>query len=186
MTISISKYLSHHLIDTVKEKLPLERISLNGIDVNMKDEEKKNALYWAIQTKSTHNAKLLISFGSALMVSPSQHAMFHAIEHNHHEVVEHLLNLGLNPNITDDMGYSALIQAVRYNSIASIDLLLRHDADLFYMDRSHNMAEDYAEKINNPKVVRRIAAKLQSIKAQESNTYDSSCGCGRKGSLCHS
>lgn len=109
MTAPINKHIQSHLIEMVKEKLLLERITLNGIDVNCKDEYGNNALYWAIKRGSVHNANLLITFGSTLMINRTKHALFHAIECKHHAMVVLLIEKGLDINMIDGRGKTLLI-----------------------------------------------------------------------------
>ncbi len=147
-----SNYLSSHLIETVKEKLLLERVTLIGIDVNIRDEEGKNSLFWAIKNHNTHNANLLIKHNISLMVAPRLHAFFHAIIHNHYEMIIILIQKGICLDIIDSQQKTPLMYAIEYELFETVCLLIRHGADLFQMDMNYDMAEDYAHRCTSQKI----------------------------------
>lgn len=145
MTAPLNTHIQTNLIEMVKEKLLLERITLNGIDVNHRDADKHNALYWAIKKRSTHNANLLVSFGASLRVSEEKHALFHAIECEHHEMVVLLIKKGLDINITDKRGKTILMYAIEAEVFETVRYLIQRGADLYLLDDALNMAEDYSK-----------------------------------------
>lgn len=150
MTALPNRHLQAELIEMVKNKLVLERIALHVIDINIRDENERNALYWAIRKQSTHNANLLIEFGSSLMVEPGQHALFHAIEHEHFEVVVLLVQKRkLNVNMCDKTGKTLLMYAIEAENFRIIKFLVDQGADLYLLDNDLNMAEDYIKKSQN-------------------------------------
>ena len=149
MTAPLNTHMQTNLMDMVKDKLLLERITLNGVDVNPRDNDGHNALYWAIKKRSTHNANLLISFGSSLMVSTHQHALFHAIECGHHEILVLLIEKGLDVNITDDCGKTLLMYAIEAEMFESVRYLIQKDANMYLLDNALNMAEDYVKECNS-------------------------------------
>lgn len=137
----------HHLFDVIGEvrsKRDLSYQSLVGAQVNRRDEEGKNALYWAIKKRHTHNARLLIEFETSLMVTPRLHALFHAIEEGHYELIILLVQSGISPNITAQYGRSALMAAIEKEQFRTVCFLIRNGADLFQMDDRYDMALDYA------------------------------------------
>lgn len=148
MTAPRNTHMQTHLIETVREKLLLERITLNGVDVNIRDEAGCNALYWAIKKCSTHNANLLMFFGSSLMVTKHLHALFHAIECRHHEMLVLLIDKGLDVNITDNYGKTLLMYAIESEMFESVRYLIQKGADMYLLDDALNMAEDYAKDCN--------------------------------------
>ena len=170
MTMPMPKnnnYLSYHLIETVKEKLLLERVTLIGINANIRDEEGKNALFWAIRNHSTHNANLLIEYEISLMVAPGLHAFFHAITHKHYEMVIILIQKGISPNIIDSQQRTPLMLAIEYELFDTVCLLVRHDADLLQMDANYDMAEDYASRCTSKKIKDYIRHSLTHQEDQE-------------------
>lgn len=145
MTAPLNTHMQTNLMEMVKDKLLLERITLNGVDVNIRDDEGYNPLYWAIKKRSTHNANLLMSFGSSLMVGKNKHALFHAITCKHHEMVVLLIEKGLNTNITDHAGKTALMYAIEAEVFETVRYLIQNDADMYLLDDALNLAEDYAK-----------------------------------------
>lgn len=148
MTAPINKHTQSHLIEMTKENLLLERITLNGIDVNLKDEYDNNALYWAIKVGSVHNSNLLIQFGSTLMVNNTKHALFYAIECKQHAIAVLLLEKGLDINMIDGKGKTLLMYAIESKVFETVRYLIRKGADLYLLDDKLNMAEDYAKASN--------------------------------------
>ena len=161
----------------VKEKLLLERITLDGVNVNIRDDEAQNALFGAIKKRSTHNANLLISFGSSLVVSKNKHALFHAIESNHHEMVVILIEKGICVNLTDNYGKSALIYAIEAELFETVRFLIHNGADLYLIDDALNMAEDYLDTCNST-LIQEYLQHIVYIDRQEEISCTSQCQCG--------
>ena len=145
----MNTHIQNNLIEMVKDKLLLERITLNGVDVNRRDSEGKNALFWAIKKRTTHNANLLISFGSELMVADGQHALFHALESGHHEILVILIERGEDINSVDNAGKTLLMVAIEMEAFESVKYLVTHGADVYKLDNALQMAEDYAKASNS-------------------------------------
>ena len=148
MTAPLNTPMQIDLIEIVREKVLLEHIVLNRVDVNIRDEAGCNALYWAIKKCSTHNANLLMFFGSSLMVTKHLHALFHAIECRHHEMLVLLIDKGLDVNITDNYGKTLLMYTIEAEMFESVRYLTQKGADMYLLDDALNMAEDYAKNCN--------------------------------------
>lgn len=161
----------------VKEKLLLERVTLDGVNVNKRDAENKNALYWAIKCKSTYNANLLISFGSSLLVTTKKHAIFHAIECKHHEIVVLLIQKGLDVNIKDDVGKTLLMYAIESEMLGTVKFLINESADMYLMDDALNMAEDYAKECNSEDIQSYIQHTI-NIDMKKYTCNSNLCKCG--------
>ena len=177
MTAPLNRHIQTNLIEMVKEKLLLERITLNGIDVNCKDDEGRNALYWAIARRSTYNANLLVSFGSTLMVTEKKHALFHAIESEHHEIIVLLIQKGLDVNMTDTYGKTILMSAIEAEVFETVKFLITQGADMYLMDDALNMAEDYA-KASNSKLIQLYLQHIVYTDMQKSACQTKQCICG--------
>ena len=177
MTAPLNRHIQSNLIEMVKEKLLLERITLNGIDVNIRDDEAQNALFWAIQKRSTHNANLLMSFGSSLVVSKNKHALFHAIESNHHEMVVLLIKKGIGVNLTDNHGKSALMYAIESEVFETVRFLIHSGADLYLMDDALNMAGDYLDTCTS-KLIQEYLQHIVYRDSEEGTCRTSQCQCG--------
>lgn len=171
-----NRQIDTQLIEMVKEKLLLERISLHGVDVNQKDEYGNNALFWAIKVGSTYNANLLISFGSKLMVNSHQHALFHAIESQQHAMVVLLLEKGLDVNMTDESGKTLLMYAIEAEQFETVRYLLQKGADLYLFDDRLKMAQDYAIASKNEMVISYMEHMMYQ-EEQTSRVSSHSCGC---------
>lgn len=146
MTLPKNRTHLFNMIEEVKGKRDLAYHSLIGEEVNRRDEAGRNALYWAVQNRHTHNAKLLIEFESSLIVAPKLHALFHAIEEGHYELIILLVQSGISPNIIDETGRSALMAAIEKEQFRTVCFLIRNGADLFQMDYHYDMALDYASR----------------------------------------
>ncbi len=177
MTAPLNIHIQNNLIEMVKDKLLLERITLNGVDVNRRNAEGQNALYWAIKKRSTHNANLLISFGSSLMVSNTEHALFHAIAHGHHEMVVLLIERGLDINTIDNRGKTALMHAIETKAFETIKFLISHKANMYLLDDKLNMAEDYAKDCNS-ELIYSFIQHIIYIDMQEDSCNTKLCKCG--------
>lgn len=176
MTAPVNRHMQNNLIEMVKDKLLLERITLNGIDVNPRDTDGKNALYWAIKNRSTHNANLLIAFGSSLIVYSDTHALFHAIECQHHEIVVLLIEKGLDINIRDSMGRTILMCAIESELFETVRYLMQKGADAYLMDDGLNMAEDYAKRCHS-ELIKTYMQHIVYTDMQESTCKTKHCAC---------
>ncbi|PHS40740.1 MAG: hypothetical protein COB07_04315 [Sulfurovum sp.] len=177
MTAPLNRHAQAHLIDMVKEKLLLERIVLNNVDVNPRDMEGRNALYWAIKNKSIYNANLLIVFGSSLVVAKNTHALFHAIACKNHAMVVLLIDKGLDVNFIDEKGKTALMYAIEAEVVDTVKFLIKKGADIYLMDDEFNMAENYA-KSTNSNIIKSYLQHLIYIDMQEASCSQNKCNCG--------
>ena len=167
-----------NVMQEVQEKTLLSDSSLIGANVNFRDKEGKNALYWAIKNRSLHNAKLLIEFEISLMVTPKLHALFHAIEEDHYGLIILLIQSGISPNIVDECGRSALMVAIEKEQFRTVCFLIRNGADLFQMDRRYDMALDYAFRSGCGVIRDFVEHLLVMIEAEEKDRIQHQCdGC---------
>ncbi len=176
MTAPLNRHIQTHLIEMVREKLLLERISLNGIDVNIRNDAGENALYWAIKKHSIYNANLLMVFGSSLVVAENTHALFHAIACKKHELVVLLIDKGLDVNLTDTMGKTALMHAIEAGLFLTVKFLIAKGADMYLMDNALNMAEDYA-KDSHCEMIRHYLQYTVQADMQENTCNSKQCAC---------
>lgn len=176
MTAPLNTHIHHQLIEMVKEKLLLERITLQDVDVNVRDKKERNALYWAIKRKSTYNANLLITFGSSLMVSKHQHALFHAIECEHHELVVLLIQKGIDINTIDSLGKTPLMYAIESEVFETVRYLIQQGADIYLLDDTLDMAEDYVKRSNST-MIKEYFQHITDVDMLENNCSHKSCVC---------
>ncbi|MCH9814528.1 MAG: ankyrin repeat domain-containing protein [Epsilonproteobacteria bacterium] len=130
--------------DMIRSNISINRLNLNDIEINNRDEHGKNLLYYAIETKNINNVKLLIESGIELNVMPHQHAMMHAVYCDYLESVQYLLEKGIDINLQDREGKTALMCAAYYGRVDICCYLLNEGADLFLMDQKYDMAIDFA------------------------------------------
>jgi serine/threonine-protein phosphatase 6 regulatory ankyrin repeat subunit B len=167
-----------NVIEKVKEKTFLSYSTLIGINVNRRDNEGRNALYWAIKYHGTHNAKFLIEFEISLMVTPTLHGLFQAIDEDHYELVILLIQNGISPNITDNQGRSALMRAIEKEQFRTVCFLIRNGADIFQMDDQYDMALDHALKSNSKEISGFVKHILTIIEDEEKQEFITPCsGC---------
>lgn len=150
MTKVINRYHDTHLIEMAKHRLMLEEFFIKKSNLNVRDEEGHNALYWAIKYRSRHNVSLLLKYDISLMVGYDTHALFHAIACNDYETFSHLLDqevVGLD--IRDSAGITLLMRAIQMESVAMVRYLINHGANLYIEDYEGNQALDYAKSCKN-------------------------------------
>ena len=94
---------------------------LSGADVNKRDTQGMTALHLAIQTPS----------------------MFHPLE-----VITMLLDNGCKVNVQDKHGHTALHLACIISSKEIIEVLLRHHALPFVLDKKNKLAFDYTKSVS--------------------------------------
>jgi ankyrin repeat protein len=176
MTLPKNRTHRFNVIEEVKGKRDLAYHALIGEEVNFRDEKGRNALYWAIKNRHTYNAKLLIEFESSLMVAPKLHALFHAIEEGHYELIILLVQSGISPNIIDKNGRSALMAAIEKEQFRTVCFLIRNGADLFQMDGHYDMALDYASRSECGEIRGFVEHVLAVIEEEERQKIVNSCG----------
>lgn len=171
-------YYSQQIVDLVSQREPLEHNMVELLEVNQRDSQKRNALFWAIKNQSKRNVSILIEAGISLMVKPRVHAMFHAIEVNNLETLTLLVNKGLSINIVNDEGQSLLMKALEKEALVIVQYLINHDIDLYMMDDNYDMAIDYAKRCKNKKVFELVHYKVLNEEAKEALVDCRACGCG--------
>ncbi len=147
-----NNYHSFHMIELVKQRQKLDALLVNKSNINHRDDEHKNSLYWAIKNRSTYNMNILIKQGISLMVMPKVHALFYALESNNIEALLILIKAGMDINIQNNQGQTLLMIALEKECIISVQYLLAYKADIYIMDDNHDMPIDYAKRCKNKKV----------------------------------
>lgn len=153
MTKVINKYHNLHLIEMAKHHLMLEEFMVKRSNLNVRDNEGRNALYWAIKYRSQHNVTLLLKHNISLMVGYDTHALFHAIAHNNYETFTLLLDQKIvDLDLKDTIGMTLLMRAIQMESIPMVRYLINHGANLYLQDNEENVALDYAKSCKNKDV----------------------------------
>lgn len=150
MTKVINKYHDLHLIEMAKHRLMLEEFLVKQANLSVRDNEGRNALYWAIKYRSRHNVTLLLKYDISLMVGYDTHALFHAIANNDYETFVLLLDqkvVGLD--IKDTTGMTLLMRAIQMESVPMVRYLINHGANLYLEDNEGHVPLDYVQSCKN-------------------------------------
>ena len=164
-------YYSSYMIELVKHKQRINNSLIKKVDINYRDKNKRNALYWAIKNRSRYNMSLLIEHKIELMVTPQTHAIFYALESKNVEGLLLLLQHGVDLNSQNHKGQTPLMVALKNECILSVQYLLAYDADLYIMDYNYDMAIDYAKRCKDKKIFELVYYKelYEKIKDKDLN-----------------
>lgn len=122
------------LIESEKWNMLLEMFKSNILEINSKDINGRNALYWAINKNKTELIKELISLGINTEISPNLSAINYAIYLDNIKILKCLKNCGLNIDEIDDVNSTPLIYAILYKKQNSIKYLIENGANLEHED----------------------------------------------------
>ena len=122
------------LIESEKWDMLLEMFKSNILEINSKDINGRNALYWAINKNKTEIIKELISLGINTEISPNLSAINYAIYLDNIKILKCLKNCGLNIDENDDVNSTPLIYAILYKKQNSIKYLIENGANLEHED----------------------------------------------------
>lgn len=122
------------LIESEKWDMLLEMFKSNILEINSKDINGRNALYWAINKNKTEIIKELISLGINTEISPNLSAINYAIYLDNIKILKCLKNCGLNIDEIDDVNSTLLIYAILYKKQNSIKYLIENGANLEHED----------------------------------------------------
>lgn len=122
------------LIENEKWDMLLEMFKSNILEINSKDINGRNALYWAINKNKTEIIKELISLGINTEISPNLSAINYAIYLDNIKILKCLKNCGLNIDEIDDVNSTPLIYAILYKKQNSIKYLIENGANLEHED----------------------------------------------------
>ena len=122
------------LIESEKWDMLLEMFKSNILEINSKDINGRNALYWAINKNKTEIIKELLSLGINTEISPNLSAINYAIYLDNIKILKCLKNCGLNIDEIDDVNSTPLIYAILYKKQNSIKYLIENGANLEHED----------------------------------------------------
>ncbi|CAA6827531.1 MAG: Unknown protein [uncultured Sulfurovum sp.] len=125
----------------------LEEFLVKKSNILVRDEEGKNALYWAIKYRNRHNVKILLKYNINLMVTNETHAIFHSIQSKDIEIFMHIFTLSnIDVNIKDASGVSLLMRAIEQESIQIVRYLINRGANLYIKDNNNRTVLEYIQK----------------------------------------
>lgn len=143
-------YQDLELIEMAKHRLMIEEFLVKTSNLEIRDNNYKNALYWTIKYRHRHNTKLLLKYNISLMVSYNLHALFHTIQSNDIETFVELMQLETTDiNMRNKQNQTLLIQAIQAESIPMVRYLINHGANLYLHDNNGDRALDFAKKCTN-------------------------------------
>ena len=158
-------YHDLRLLEMAEHKLMLEEFLVKKANLQVRDKENKNTLYWAIKNRSRHNTMLLLKYKIDLMVTDTLHAIFHAISSDDIETFTYLLDSNMvNINIKNIIGESLLMRAIHVESVPMVQYLINHGVDLYASNDDGATAIDYAQQCKNRNVYNLVYYRILSQK----------------------
>lgn len=112
----------------------------NDLNINIRDEKGRNALFWAIHNKNFPLIRKLISLNINTNVRDNLSAINYAVYKNDVKLIKCLTSCGVDINEFDNVDSTPLIYAVLYNKIQSIDFLVKNGACIIHEDMLGNSA----------------------------------------------
>ena len=158
-----------HFLEMAKERLMLESVLVENVDINTRDTDGQNALFWAIRTSHKHNIDLLLAHDISLMLKPGYHALFYTIEKNNLEVFALLLTLVKDVKMKNDKEQTLLMVAIEKENTIMVQYLINHGVNLYAQDMNGLAALDYIKKVKNRMIYDLVYYKILSQKEQMTN-----------------
>ncbi len=143
---SLQDALSSELILHAADSQTVKQLLINGAQINYQSEEGWCLLFELIslnlyqEIALLNHAKLNIEISDA----KGRNALFWSIHHEHHHVLEALIDMGCNLTTCVTNGLPALHYAVYKNNTEIITLLLDGGVDIENKDSHNNTALAYA------------------------------------------
>jgi len=163
-----TNYHDFHLLEMAEHKLMLEEFLVKKANLQVRDKESRNTLYWAIKNRSKHNSILLLKYKIDLMVADDLHAIFHAISSDDIETFTYLLDSKVvSVNMKNIIGESLLMRAIHVESIPMVRYLINHGADLYTSNDDGATAIDYAQHCKNRDVYNLVHYRILYEKSQK-------------------
>lgn len=149
--VIITTYDDYRVLEMAKERLMLEAFLVKGFNASVRDEEGRNALYWAIYYRHRHNVKILLQYHSSLMVTEEIHALFHAIASSDIDIFIYIFTLeDMDVNMRDKDGVTLMMRAIEKKSIQIVRYLMNRGADLYLKDNQGRTVSDYIKLCDYP------------------------------------
>ncbi len=140
------EYNDYRLLEMAQERLMLEEFLVKKSNLSSRDSKGRNALFWAIKYRNRHNVQILLKYNINLMVTPTTHALFHAIKVNDIEIFMHLFALEKQDiNMRDKHGATLIMRAIEIESIHIVRYLINRGANLYLKDNNGKSVSDYIQ-----------------------------------------
>lgn len=144
----------------------IEWLLINSVNIN--DEEIKNALYEAIKHDDLPLVKLLVKYMNNVNLYLDEEKrfpiFFKALEQGNYEIIELLLQNGMDVNKKDLNGDTPLLYAISMDDLKLVKLLIKYKADV-------NVVNDFIITIS-PLVVAVSLNKIEIVKLLIENGAD--------------
>lgn len=139
-----------------------------GIDINAQNQKCLNPFLYGCITGNLPLVKVMVEAGCELelLTRFGGNGLTPAAEKGHLEVVRYLLeNTGINPNHTNTLGWTALIEAIILNDGSKVfqevvKELLAHGADPMMTDEYGKLPVELAEEREYTEIVEILRAKM--------------------------
>ncbi|XP_063923595.1 uncharacterized protein LOC135137792 isoform X2 [Zophobas morio] len=147
----------------------------NGIDVNAQNENGTTALQLACLKGVYENAITLLDFDASInrMDKEGNNALHYASksQQNNHDIIELLSEEGIDINVQNQNGTTALQFACRKAVYENAEMLLYFGASINSTDKDNNNALHYASRSNqvNQDVIKILTEKGVDVNAQNKN-----------------
>ena len=130
------------LIQNNKWNMLVEMLELNILDINARDCNGKNALYWAMKYKRNDIIKKLLELNISPIVSSNLTAVNYAVYLNDIKLLKCLKDSGLDIDEKDEINSTPLINAILFNKQNCIKYLIQNGADIEHENFLGNSANN--------------------------------------------
>ena len=133
------------LMSAAEKSLEIVQILLEkGAKVNDRSEKGKTAVRSAIQFGSVAVLTALLDKGA--IIDPEDNLLIYAVDQKKYNIVQKLLQQGVDINQADSKGSTALIHAVQWGDVDMVRLLIDAGANISIKDEMGRTAEVFAKR----------------------------------------
>lgn len=130
------------LIQNNKWDMLVEMLELNILDINARDYNGKNALYWAMKYKRSDIIKKLLELNISPIISSNLTAVNYAVYLNDIKLLKCLKDSGLDIDEKDEINSTPLINAILFNKQNCIKYLIQNGANIEHENFLGNSANN--------------------------------------------
>lgn len=145
------------------DKSTVQKLLKTKADINAEEsEERRTALYFALQNEQQEIIKLLINSGARLenLSEDKETALFMATTTNNTDAMKILINKNkMLVNTPDSDGTTPLMEAAKYGSKETIEILLKAGAKKDLKNKLGSTALDIAKENKNEDAIKALSQK---------------------------